>query len=83
MSKPAETIPTSPKFQEGVHTDIEQPWLSRFHFLKEQGYLLRARYRPGWVPSWKATPDIFELQCEDGIHLQVRLVSCSKISNSD
>ena len=28
-------------------------WRDHFHWLKEQGYLLRPRYHPDWVASWK------------------------------
>ncbi|KAG9022479.1 hypothetical protein FRB95_014729 [Tulasnella sp. JGI-2019a] len=33
-------------------TPEEEPWATRYDFLKERGYLLRPRYRPGWKPSW-------------------------------
>ena len=36
-----------------------QPWL------QENGYMLRPRLRPGWVPSWKGTRK-FWWYCEDG-----------------
>ncbi|KAI0364340.1 kinase-like protein [Pilatotrama ljubarskyi] len=41
-------------------------WRDHQKWLEEQGYMLRSRYRPEWVPSWKGTtrdPD----DCEDGI----------------
>jgi hypothetical protein len=31
----------------------EIPWRDRQPWLEEQGYMLRPRYRPGWIPSWK------------------------------
>ncbi|KIO31891.1 hypothetical protein M407DRAFT_45980, partial [Tulasnella calospora MUT 4182] len=31
----------------------EEQWVSRYDFLRARGYLLRPRYRPGWVPSWR------------------------------
>ena len=27
-------------------------WRDRQQFLERQGYMLRPRYRPGWIPSW-------------------------------
>ncbi|EJD41136.1 hypothetical protein AURDEDRAFT_186661 [Auricularia subglabra TFB-10046 SS5] len=30
----------------------EKPWVVLCGFLKSQGYELRARYQPDWVPSW-------------------------------
>ncbi|KLO19350.1 hypothetical protein SCHPADRAFT_818269, partial [Schizopora paradoxa] len=30
-------------------------WRDRFDILQRHGYLLRSRFRPGWVPSWKNT----------------------------
>ncbi|KAJ7680931.1 kinase-like domain-containing protein [Mycena polygramma] len=36
-----------------------QPWL------EEHGYMLRARYRPGWVPSWHKNPKSYPPDYED------------------
>ncbi|KAH8107742.1 kinase-like domain-containing protein [Cristinia sonorae] len=36
-----------------------QPWL------KESGYLLRPRYRPGWIPSWKGKDEAAITDGED------------------
>ncbi|KAJ7162135.1 hypothetical protein C8R46DRAFT_1000094 [Mycena filopes] len=41
-----------------------QPWL------KECGYILRPRYQPDWIPSWKTDPTKHAVLCEDGITLQ-------------
>ncbi|KAG9041186.1 hypothetical protein FS837_012635 [Tulasnella sp. UAMH 9824] len=46
-------------------TEYELPWLARYEFLKERGYLLRPRYRPGWVASWKTDPSLRPIFCED------------------
>lgn len=40
-------------------------WRNHQVWLQETGYLLRLRYRPGWVPSWKGT-DRWSSDCEDG-----------------
>ena len=48
----------------------EKKWRDRHAMLKEEGYELRPRLRPGWKPSWlesKADP----LECEDGEVLPV------------
>ncbi|KAF5366368.1 hypothetical protein D9757_008693 [Collybiopsis confluens] len=43
--------------------DYEIFWHRHFDWLKDRGYLLRPRYRPGWVASWLGTdgwPSEFE-----------------------
>ncbi|KAF9073653.1 kinase-like domain-containing protein [Rhodocollybia butyracea] len=40
-------------------------WAQHFEWLKEHGYLLRPRYRPGWQPSWRAGKDSY-WKYEDG-----------------
>jgi hypothetical protein len=48
----------------------EEWWVDRHEFLKEQGYLLRPRYRPGWKPSYyKRYENDFAF--EDGHYLLV------------
>lgn len=44
---------------------LELYWRDRYHWLKERGYLLRPRYHPEWVASWKGTDKSWIL-CEDG-----------------
>ncbi|KAG6847562.1 hypothetical protein H0H93_007367 [Arthromyces matolae] len=49
-------------------------WRDNYEYLKEHGYTLRDRYRPGWVPSWIKTPSKKPSKCEDGLgqrHAQV------------
>lgn len=53
-------------------TEDELRWLARYKFLKEHGYLLRPRYRPGWTPSWETTPGTREIFCEDWYMINVR-----------
>lgn len=48
-------------------------WRERYVWLKENGYLLRPRYNPEWVPSWKNTKKWW-LTCEDGQILNVRKI---------
>ncbi|KAG6818623.1 hypothetical protein H0H93_003389 [Arthromyces matolae] len=40
-------------------------WRDHYEYLKEHGYTLRDRYRPGWVPSWIKDPTKKPSKCED------------------
>ncbi|KAI8993982.1 kinase-like domain-containing protein [Trametes punicea] len=40
-------------------------WRDHQVWLQERGYMLRPRYRPGWVPSWKVNEDYCRM-FEDG-----------------
>ncbi|KAF7315852.1 Protein kinase domain-containing protein [Mycena indigotica] len=40
-------------------------WRDRYEWLKENGYELRPRFRPGWVPSWQGNPKTLQIFCED------------------
>ncbi|KZT10870.1 uncharacterized protein LAESUDRAFT_672427 [Laetiporus sulphureus 93-53] len=44
----------------------ERFWCDHYAWLKDQGYVLRPRYRPGWVPIWAGT-DAFFWNQEDGV----------------
>ncbi|KAG8913702.1 hypothetical protein FRC01_004417 [Tulasnella sp. 417] len=46
-------------------SDGEQVWAARYKQLKAYGYLLRPRYRPGWVPAWE--PNGWNVREEDAI----------------
>ncbi|KAJ7658010.1 kinase-like domain-containing protein [Mycena rosella] len=46
--------------------DYELFWRDHNAWLKERGYILRARYQPDWVASWKAT-GVFSMDYEDAI----------------
>lgn len=53
-----------PSFDDDQLTSSEVWWSQHFEWLKHRGYLLRPRYAPDWVPSWKGTKkDSF--MCED------------------
>ncbi|KAG8907723.1 hypothetical protein FRB99_002519 [Tulasnella sp. 403] len=43
----------------------ELVWADRFEFLQSRGYLLRPRYRPGWVASWTLNPKVWQPVAED------------------
>ena len=50
--------------------DEEVPWRDLQPWLEQRGYILRPRYRVGWVPKWKGTK-ISRLDHEDAIELAV------------
>ncbi|GJE92554.1 kinase-like domain-containing protein [Phanerochaete sordida] len=45
--------------------DYEQNWIDKQAFLQSRGYMLRARYRPGWRPSWEQDPTLDPFSCDD------------------
>lgn len=45
-------------------------WRDRYNQLKSYGYLLRPRYNPDWVPSWRTT-NTNRTNSEDGKRLEV------------
>lgn len=45
-------------------------WCDHQEWLAEKGYMLRPRYRPDWVPSWKGIGDNHVFY-EDGVALNV------------
>lgn len=58
----------------GVLGPSEHFWISHFAWLKDQGYQLRPRYSPDWVPSWTENNSIY-YKNEDGLRLRVRAAS--------
>lgn len=50
--------------------DYELSWIRRQPWLQSRGYMLRPRYRPGWIPSWKTT-GARPINCEDAIQIGV------------
>jgi hypothetical protein len=46
----------------------EEFWVSMQPFLHAQGYQLRPRYHPNWIPSWTGRKGLYpQLNCEDDI----------------
>ncbi|KAF8508800.1 hypothetical protein JB92DRAFT_2950951 [Gautieria morchelliformis] len=39
-------------------------WADQYRWLESQGYLLRPRYHPNWIPTWKRTKK-YITHCED------------------
>lgn len=46
-------------------------WRDRQRFLESRGYMLRPRYHPTWVPSWKDS-SLKPEDCEDSLESLVR-----------
>lgn len=49
------TSHTSGPLDYSILGDEEVIWRDLQPWLEQQGYLLRPRYRVGWVPKWKGT----------------------------
>ncbi|KAF9254051.1 hypothetical protein L218DRAFT_1082502, partial [Marasmius fiardii PR-910] len=77
------STPTAP--QRGDYrqlSDSEEFWLACEPWLKERGYLLRPRYRPGWVPSWSAEKDVEWMIAEDGqVRNTVKFMDAERVSD--
>lgn len=54
--------------------EAEIYWRDRYLWLKEHGYLLRSRYHPEWVPSWKLDTTKHWYDAEDSYSDKVRLM---------
>lgn len=53
----------------------EERWKDRQQFLESVGYMLRPKYRPGWVPSLRGKmPQVRPELSEDGLSLPVSAV---------
>ncbi|KAJ7143407.1 hypothetical protein C8R43DRAFT_1109089 [Mycena crocata] len=60
------TVLRRPRERSFQHLDeTEKYWVDHHDWLKESGYLLRPRFRPGWVPSWVNDPRKNAVFCED------------------
>jgi len=60
-------------YQPRTEEELAEPevwWSKHYQWLKDRGYLLRPRYAPDWVPSWKGTKKD-SLLCEDSRTLEV------------
>ncbi|KAG2745899.1 hypothetical protein P692DRAFT_20740952 [Suillus brevipes Sb2] len=65
----------------GALSPPEVWWCKQYQWLKAQGYLLRPRYAPEWVPSWDGSQrDPFP--CEDGQVLKFgRIIDATRMSD--
>ncbi|KAG8895599.1 hypothetical protein FRB99_000436 [Tulasnella sp. 403] len=67
MNKRPQPIPGVEQYDGTKLLPEEEIWAGRFEFLKSCGYLLRPRYRPGWVASWIKEPGLLRIDAEDGV----------------
>lgn len=66
----------------GTLDEHEESWRDRQLFFERRGYMLRPRYRPGWVPSWRLNGKS-PFVSEDAILLPFRqhLIDATRISD--
>ncbi|KAI9063419.1 hypothetical protein FKP32DRAFT_1572053 [Trametes sanguinea] len=61
----------------------ERAWRDRCEHLEARGYLLRPRFRPDWVPSWRGKPRVAVLDAEDAWALPFRTSVTDATRKSD
>ena len=71
LQKELAVFGTEPRRTPGALAEREIWWCQQYQWLKGQGYLLRPRYAPDWVPSWEGSKRD-PLACEDGQAIRVR-----------
>ncbi|KAG9002543.1 hypothetical protein FRB90_011363 [Tulasnella sp. 427] len=60
----------------------EEIWAARFEFLKQWGYLLRPRYRPGWVAPWTLKPGLLSWEFEESLNItRESLIDARRLSD--
>jgi len=59
-----------PGREPGALDEGETWWVERQEALEVAGYMLRPRYRPGWIPSWRGTNKFYR-HFEDGQNILV------------
>ncbi|KAI0722006.1 hypothetical protein C8T65DRAFT_629974 [Cerioporus squamosus] len=65
-------------------TPLESYWVGKQEFFVSQGYTLRPRYRPGWVPSWRSDPSISVVDADDRHSVppaQAHLMDATRLSD--
>ena len=63
----------APTNKPGHLIEPELWWSQHYHWLKDNGYLLRPRYAPDWIPSWERNNTNWVL-CEDGHEAPVSII---------
>ncbi|KAG2364056.1 kinase-like domain-containing protein [Suillus spraguei] len=72
---------TELKRSPGALSSKETWWCQQYQWLKSQGYLLRPRYAPDWVPSWEVSKRD-PLVCEDGQVMRFgRIMDATRLSD--
>ncbi len=61
---------------EGGLLPHEYFWRDACEWLDQQGYKLRPRYHPDWIPSWRGSAQLNPYFCEDGRASQVNISPC-------
>ncbi|KAG8791258.1 hypothetical protein FRC12_009739 [Ceratobasidium sp. 428] len=62
-------------------SEAENRWVALQPYLLSKGYQLRPRYRPDWVPSWKAT-GTNPRNCEDSTNsLPLRVLDATSVND--
>ncbi|KAJ7865291.1 kinase-like domain-containing protein [Mycena olivaceomarginata] len=59
--------------------DRERFWANHQPFLESCGYMLRRRYRPGWIPDVLAGKSV--LHCEDSLGTSAQVLDATRISD--
>ncbi|KZW01205.1 hypothetical protein EXIGLDRAFT_718960 [Exidia glandulosa HHB12029] len=61
----------------------EETWVVLQPFLLEKGYVLRARYQPGWIPSWSGLQNFYLFSdFEDGLmNKRFNIIDATKASD--
>jgi hypothetical protein len=70
IQKELTTFGTTQRLPPETRDNREIWWSSHFEWLKGRGYLLRARYAPGWAPSWNTSGRVW-FEHEDSLNLEV------------
>jgi hypothetical protein len=74
LSAPMRNTKSTQEIIDEELTTREKFWRDQQSWLKEAGYMFRARYQPDWIPSWIGT-NKFSLSCEDGVKPAVRVLA--------
>ncbi|KAI0633259.1 kinase-like domain-containing protein [Trametes polyzona] len=76
-----ELLPPAPKPEELEEDEVL--WRDHQKWFEEHGYMLRPRYRPGWVASWLGTKHEFD-DCEDGLtYFTSQIMDAKRVSDGE
>ncbi|OSD07005.1 kinase-like protein [Trametes coccinea BRFM310] len=74
-------LPSFAPLEEGGLNSNERFWRDHWQWFNDRGYVLRRRYHPDWVPSWKDTNRDPE-QFEDGLEwFRSHLMDAKRLSD--
>ncbi|KAL4244330.1 hypothetical protein ABKN59_010149 [Abortiporus biennis] len=66
MAEIADNVPKRPRFDPTKLLSHEEFWRDHQVWLQQQGYMLRPRYKPDWIPTWESSYPYY-LTHQDGI----------------